>query len=108
MFKLVLTLSAIYLAVIGLALMFAPRQFGIGAVPPDGQRYVRSHAELDVTFSYRATRSLTLIGAVKNLLDRTPPFSATNATNGGFTQQGFAELYTARGRFLQAGVEFSF
>lgn len=35
MFKLVLTLSAIYLAIIGLALIFAPVQFGIGAVPQD-------------------------------------------------------------------------
>jgi hypothetical protein len=34
-FKWVLRLSAIYLAIVGLALMFAPRQFGIGAVPQD-------------------------------------------------------------------------
>jgi iron complex outermembrane receptor protein len=80
----------------------------LGALPPDGLRRVRAHEELDVTVAYRASRSLTLTGSVKNLLDRMPPFSATNATNGGFTQQGFAELYTARGRFLQAGVEFGF
>ena len=35
MFRLVLRLSAIYLAIVGLALMFAPLQFGIGAVPRD-------------------------------------------------------------------------
>jgi hypothetical protein len=35
MLNLVLRLSAIYLTMVGLALMFAPRQFGIGAVPPD-------------------------------------------------------------------------
>lgn len=35
MLKLVLTLSSIYLAAIGLALMFAPLKFGIGAVPAD-------------------------------------------------------------------------
>jgi hypothetical protein len=35
MFKVVLGLSTIYLAIVGLALMLAPRQFGIGAVPPD-------------------------------------------------------------------------
>jgi iron complex outermembrane receptor protein len=79
-----------------------------GALPPDGLRSVRAYWELDVTVSYRASGSLTLTGAVKNLLDRMPPFSATNATNAGFTQQGFAELYTARGRFFQAGVEFAF
>ncbi len=30
-----LTLSSIYLAVVGLALMFATRRFGVGAVPED-------------------------------------------------------------------------
>ena len=33
MFRLTLTLSAIYLAVIGLALLFVPLKFGAGAVP---------------------------------------------------------------------------
>ena len=31
----VLTISAIYLAVLGVGFMFAPEQTGIGAVPPD-------------------------------------------------------------------------
>jgi hypothetical protein len=35
--KLTLMISAIYLAMVGLALMFAPLQFGIGAVPADAQ-----------------------------------------------------------------------
>lgn len=30
-----LPLSAIYLSLVGCALMFVPRQFGVGAVPPD-------------------------------------------------------------------------
>lgn len=30
-----LTLSSIYMTAVGLALMFAPLRFGIGAVPPD-------------------------------------------------------------------------
>jgi hypothetical protein len=33
--KLVLTVSAIYLGILGLGFMLAPRQIGIGAVPPD-------------------------------------------------------------------------
>jgi hypothetical protein len=33
--KLVLILSGLYLAIVGLALIFVPLQFGIGAVPPD-------------------------------------------------------------------------
>lgn len=35
MLRLTLSLSALYLAVVGLALMFFPLQFGVGAVPPD-------------------------------------------------------------------------
>ena len=35
MIKITLTLSAIYLAIVGLALMFVPLRFGVGAVPPD-------------------------------------------------------------------------
>jgi hypothetical protein len=33
--KAVLTVSAVYLAVLGVGFMFAPREIGIGAVPPD-------------------------------------------------------------------------
>jgi hypothetical membrane protein len=33
--KAVLTVSAIYLAVLGVGFMFVPREIGIGAVPPD-------------------------------------------------------------------------
>lgn len=35
MLKTTLTLSAIYLAAVGLGLMLFPLQFGVGAVPPD-------------------------------------------------------------------------
>lgn len=35
MIRTTLILSALYLAAVGLALMAVPRQFGIGAVPPD-------------------------------------------------------------------------
>jgi hypothetical protein len=35
MIRITLTLAAIYLAVVGLALVFVPLQFGVGAVPPD-------------------------------------------------------------------------
>ena len=35
MLKATLTLSAVYLAIVGLALMIVPLRFGVGAVPPD-------------------------------------------------------------------------
>ena len=38
MLKLTLTLSAIYLAAVGLGLMLFPLHFGVGAVPGDASR----------------------------------------------------------------------
>ena len=35
MLRATLTLSAVYLAIVGLALMLVPLRFGVGAVPPD-------------------------------------------------------------------------
>ena len=42
MVKLTLTLSAIYLAAVGIGLMFFPLQFGIGAVPADASPELRA------------------------------------------------------------------
>lgn len=71
-------------------------------------RRVGVHEELDLTVSYRGFKNLTLSAAVKNALDNMPPFSATNATNNNFTQLGFAELYTNRGRFWQVTASYQF
>lgn len=71
-------------------------------------RRVGVHEELDLTLSYRGWKNLTLAAAVKNALDNMPPFSATNATNNNFTQLGFAELYTNRGRFWQVTASYQF
>ena len=37
MLKATLILSAVYLAIVGLALMIVPLQFGVGAVPADSR-----------------------------------------------------------------------
>ena len=42
MIRLTLTLSAIYLAAVGVGLMFFPLQFGIGAVPPNASPELRA------------------------------------------------------------------
>ena len=42
MIRLTLILSAIYLALIGLGLMFFPLQFGVGAVPQDASPELRA------------------------------------------------------------------
>jgi iron complex outermembrane receptor protein len=75
---------------------------------PAGTRKVPGYDELDLSVSYTGIKRLTLGAAVKNLFDRQPPFSAANATNNNFSQQGFAELYTSRGRFYQVTAQVAF
>lgn len=73
-----------------------------------GVRRVSSFEELDLSVTYSGIKNLTLFGAIKNALDRMPPFSATNGTNNNFTQMGFAELYSNRGRFYQVTAQYQF
>ena len=74
----------------------------VGAVPK-----VRSHSEIDVRCRWFATRQLTWDVGVKNLANRMPPFSAQNAISNQYSQLGFAELYSARGRFMHAGLTYT-
>ena len=37
-----------------------------------------------------------------------PPFSGTGAINNNYSQQGFAELYTSRGRYYQLTAQYAF
>jgi len=71
-------------------------------------RRVGSHEELDLQGSYTGLKGWTLTAGIKNVLDRMPPFSTVNATDNQYTQQGFAELYNARGRFWYVGVSYEF
>lgn len=71
-------------------------------------RKVGGHEELDVQVAYTGIKGLTLSGGVKNLLDKMPPFSNTNATDNQYTQMGFAELYSPRGRFWYLSVNYKF
>jgi len=75
---------------------------------PQGVRKVPSYDEFDLTGSWSGIKGLKLSAAVKNVFDRQPPFVAANGTNNNFTQQGFAELYTSRGRFYQLSAEYAF
>lgn len=69
--RLTFTLSAIYLALVGLALMLAPLQFGIGAVPRD--------ASPELLALLRLLGGPFLGIAVLNFLSRNAPPSATRA-----------------------------
>ena len=57
---------------------------------PEGTRKVPSHTEVDFQGQWRGFENLTLTLGVRNVFDREPPFSNTNASNNAYTQMGFA------------------
>lgn len=71
-------------------------------------RRVSSFTELDVVTQYSGYKNLELTFGIKNLMDREPPFSIQNVSSNSYSQMGFAELYTARGRFFYAGAKYTF
>jgi iron complex outermembrane receptor protein len=71
-------------------------------------RYVGAHEELDAQLEHAGFRNLRLIGGVKNLLDNDPPFSNKNLTDNTYSQMGFAELYSSRGRFYYVSAVYKF
>lgn len=73
-----------------------------------GTRKVGTHEEADAQFTYSGFKSLDLTLGVKNLFDRMPPLSLTNATNNQYTQMGFAEIYGIRGRFFYVTANYAF
>lgn len=75
---------------------------------PTGTRRIGTYDELDVQVAYAGIKNLTLTGGVRNLLDRAPPFSLTNASDNQYTQMGFAEQYSNRGRFFYGSVNYKF
>lgn len=72
------------------------------------QRRVAAHHEFDTQVQYTGFRNLTLVGGIKNLFDAQPPFSNQNADDNAYSQQGFAELYTSRGRFYYVSLNYRF
>jgi iron complex outermembrane receptor protein len=75
---------------------------------PAGTRKVASDHEVDAQASYAGFKGWTLTGGIKNLFDRMPPFSNQNASSNSYSQLGFAELYTARGRFFYMSANYKF
>ncbi len=73
-----------------------------------GTRRVGSHEEGDLLLQYAGIKNLEMSLAVKNFMDRMPPLSLTNALDNTYTQMGFAELYSNRGRFFQLGLKYTF
>jgi iron complex outermembrane receptor protein len=75
---------------------------------PAGTRSVDAHHELDFVGVYAGFKGWQINYGVKNLLNEEPPFSVTNVSSNDYTQMGFAELYSSRGRFYFASVSYSF
>lgn len=73
-----------------------------------GTRRVGTHEEMDLQVQYGGFKSLQLTLGVNNVLNRMPPFSATNALSNEYSQQGFAELYSSRGRFFYVSGKYAF
>lgn len=73
-----------------------------------GTRRVGTHEELDLSVQYSGLAGWDIGFGVKNALDRMPPLSLQNALDNSYTQMGFAELYTARGRFYQLSAKYAF
>lgn len=71
-------------------------------------RKVPSYTELDLLGQYRGFEGWTLSVGIKNLFDRQPPFSEQNALDNTYSQMGFAELYSSRGRFFSVAASYQF
>ncbi|MBI5270111.1 MAG: TonB-dependent receptor [Burkholderiales bacterium] len=78
------------------------------AVAASGNRRVGNFEELDLQVQYSGFKGLELTAGVKNALDRMPPLSLQNGTDNTYTQMGFAELYSSRGRFFYLGAKYAF
>jgi iron complex outermembrane receptor protein len=83
--------------------------------PPTGEepipasvRTVGKHEEGDIQVSWSGIKNLRVDLGVKNFLDRMPPISIQNVSSNAYTQMGFAELYTNRGRFFYGSVNYKF
>jgi iron complex outermembrane receptor protein len=75
---------------------------------PAGTRKVPAHDELDLQVSFAGWKGWELTAGMKNVLDNEPPFSVQNASDNTYTQMGFAEIYSARGRFGYLSATFAF
>jgi iron complex outermembrane receptor protein len=75
---------------------------------PEDTRKVSSHTEVDLNVGWTGIKGLRIDAGIKNLFDEEPPFSLTNSINNQYTQMGFAELYTSRGRFFYIGAQYQF
>jgi iron complex outermembrane receptor protein len=79
----------------------------LGATENTNARKIAGYEELDVGVQYTGFKGLTLSGQIKNLLDRSPPFSNEGAQNQ-YGSLGFPWIYSPRGRFFSFTANYRF
>lgn len=75
---------------------------------PSGTRRVSSFEQVDIAAAYKGWKNAVVTFGIQNVLDEMPPFSNQNASSNRYTQMGFAELYSSRGRFFYGTLEYKF
>ncbi len=70
-------------------------------------REIDGYDEIDATVQYTGLKSMTLTGGIKNIFDRQPPFS-NEGTQNQYGSLGFPWIYSPRGRFFFASVNYKF
>jgi iron complex outermembrane receptor protein len=78
------------------------------AVQASDRRKVGTFEELDLQAQYSGFEAWEFTAGIKNALDRSPPLSLQNGTSNTYSQMGFAELYSSRGRFFYLAAKYSF
>ncbi|MFO1339041.1 MAG: TonB-dependent receptor [Burkholderiaceae bacterium] len=78
------------------------------AIAASHNRKVGTFEELDLQAQYSGFGGWEFTAGIKNALDRTPPLSLQNGTSNTYTQMGFAELYSSRGRFFYLAAKYAF
>jgi len=74
----------------------------------EGTRKVAPYTEVDLTGRYSGIKNVYLDAGIRNVFDLEPPLSVTNALNNSYSQLGFAELYSIRGRFFYVKASYKF
>ena len=73
-----------------------------------GTRKVGSFNQFDGLVQYSGIKNVDLGFGIQNLFDKMPPLSLQNASSNSYTQMGFAELYSSRGRFFYFQGKYTF
>lgn len=75
---------------------------------PSSVRSVDSFDQVDLSVAYKGWKGFTVTGGIQNVFDEQPPLSIQNASSNRYSQMGFAELYSSRGRFYYVTAEYKF